>query len=562
MRVDHGARRSAGERGARRSQPAAIAAIAAGLTAAIAALACSPSPADRVLVVANGNSPVSQSIADYYAQRREVPATQRIELDVPLRDPALGDPADERISRADFVARIRDPIGAWLDEREWRDHIRIIVLAKGIPLRIEAAQPSPEVLLRDAEGASVDAELSLLFSGLDGRAGVAETPNPYYESPLPFDRFRAFHADAPLRYLVARLTGYQGDRDPETGVPAAVQALIDAPFEDAGRPPVADATGATGAPIWLIDQSDREVTEHAAANRALLDAAAAALRALGQRVEHDTGPRFVSDAGPIQGYASWGSNDPASPDAPTYGRIDGIEVPGRFAPRSIALDLVSTSARSFRAPPRYGQSLIADLLRLGAAGAAGHVQEPTLAGVARPHILFWHYARGATAIEAYYRSLPYLGWQNVWIGDPLMKLPAAWVAETREDRDGDGHADHSDNCLAQPNPLQRDSDGDGFGNRCDPDVDGDGVVTTSWGQTTPAHRRGDLEWIALAARQGQYDEKLDLDLDGVVDAADVSIATLWLFLPPGPSGLAAPPRGTAAARQPVIDPAAGSETGG
>ena len=96
------------------------------------------------------------------------------------------------------------------------------------------------------------------------------------------------------------------------------------------------------------------------------------------------------------------------------------------------------------------------------------------------------------AVEAFYRSIPYLGWTNVYIGDPLMTIPRA--SEGRNsDRDNDGVADSVDNCSAIPNPQQRDTNGDGFGNICDPDVDGDGIVTTSWGEIYPltqSRRRG------------------------------------------------------------------------
>ena len=42
------------------------------------------------------------------------------------------------------------------------------------------------------------------------------------------------------------------------------------------------------------------------------------------------------------------------------------------------------------------------------------------------------------------------------------------------DRDGDGVADGSDNCVKQPNADQADLDGDGDGDACDKDIDGDG----------------------------------------------------------------------------------------
>jgi len=66
------------------------------------------------------------------------------------------------------------------------------------------------------------------------------------------------------------------------------------------------------------------------------------------------------------------------------------------------------------------------------------------------------------------------------------------------------------------------------------------VVTTSWGEVFPSAVRGDLEQIALSARSQRYVANHDLDGDGDVDAGDVSIAHLSLFLPPGPSGLREP----------------------
>src|SRR5690606_31616807 len=170
------------------------------------------------------------------------------------------------------------------------------------------------------------------------------------------------------------------------------------------------------------------------------------------------------------------------------------------------------------------------------AGAAGNVFEPLLSGTARADVLFDAYFRGVPAIEAHYRAVPYLSWMNVWVGDPLLTWP--FEAPPTDDRDGDGIPDALDNCIRVPNPDQRDTDGDGFGNVCDADVDGDGRVTTSWGVISPPSQRGDLERIQLTIDAGAYDPHHDLNGDGVVDALDASWALMGIFQPPGPSGLA------------------------
>jgi hypothetical protein len=262
----------------------------------------------------------------------------------------------------------------------------------------------------------------------------------------------------------------------------------------------------------------------------MLAPTAAAMRALERPVVHDREPEMLHDLTGIAGYASWGSNDRQSPGPPFYGEVGPGRVPGSFTARAVAVDLVSTNARSFSEPTRYGQSLVADLIRLGAAGVAGHVYEPTLGGVPRPYLLLSAYARGAPAGEAYFRSVPYLGWTNVWIGDPLMQVVDP--AKTPADRDGDGVVDTGDNCLWMPNPGQRDTDDDGFGNLCDPDLDGDGRVEGP----DPEDPLADLSRLARSLRTGLYVPHHDLDGDGRVDERDLGIAQLYLGLPPGPSG--------------------------
>ncbi len=494
------------------------------LSALLLHTACSAERHPEVLVVVNGESPRSLAIGKYYMNRRGIPVSNLVRLSIALADPQLGDARHESISREGFDERVRGPIAEFLRRRDLVDTIEIIVTTKGVPLRIEGPEVPAKTLLRDSTRASVDAELSILFSGLIGSPGVADSVNPYYDSDLSLRDFRRAHPGAPLRYLVARLTGYQDRIDQETQLPLDVRRLIDAALE-----PVQPES------VWLIDLDPTLEPAMDAGNRVLLEPAAAGLAALSLALEQNDAPLFASDVNDIQGYASWGSNDGHDAGSGTYGEIAGRRYPGRFASRALAIDFVSTNARSFTHPPRYGQSLVADLIAGGVAGTSGHVFEPTLPAVARPHIVLRRYAEGVPAAEAFYRGIPYLGWVNVYIGDPLMRLDPAPAREDAADRDGDGIPDARDNCSALANPGQRDSDADGYGNLCDADVNGDGRVTTSWGESFPRGARGDIEWIALTASNGPYDPNYDLDGDGSVDARDVSIAQLSLFRAPGPS---------------------------
>jgi uncharacterized protein (TIGR03790 family) len=473
----------------------------------------------EVLVVVNDESAISRAIGEHYAASRGIPARNVVRLSIPLIDPTFTTWTHETVSRDRYERDIRDPIAAFLASEALPREIEIIVTTKGVPLRIREEGGPPDKPLERRNQASVDAELALLGSDLEGSPGLATSVNPYFGSEEPFGEWRRRHAHAPLRHLVARITGYEGALDAQTGIPADIAAMLAAARSD------------TGAGTYLVDEDPSQPVGRAAGNLVLLAPAAAALRALGLRVVHDRDETFRSDVSDLAGYASWGSNDVHDPGPPFYGHFGERVFPGRFGGRALAADLVSTNMRSFTRSQRYGQSLVADLIPLGVAGAAGYVYEPTLSAVVRPHLLFGAYARGVRAVEAYFRSVPFLGWTNAWVGDPLMRI-AHPVRGSPEDRDGDTVPDPLDNCLDLPNPLQRDSDADGFGNLCDADFDGDGRVGTSYG----ALPLGDIDRLERAVALGLYVPRLDLDGDGAVDGTDLAIAAIGLYLPPGPSG--------------------------
>jgi hypothetical protein len=105
------------------------------------------------------------------------------------------------------------------------------------------------------------------------------------------------------------------------------------------------------------------------------------------------------------------------------------------------------------------------------------------------------------------------------------------------DADGDAVPDAFDVCLLDPDPQQADTDHDGYGNACDPDLDGDGAVGLS---DFAAVRMA----FGSALGDARYDADADFDADGAVGLTDFGLLRSRFGSEPGPSGLAcagAPP---------------------
>ena len=83
--------------------------------------------AENVLLVANDASAVSQQIADYYARKRAIPASQVLRIRAPVA---------EEIDRTTFTRAIEAPISEWLTRHRAQDRILYIVLTKDVPLNI------------------------------------------------------------------------------------------------------------------------------------------------------------------------------------------------------------------------------------------------------------------------------------------------------------------------------------------------------------------------------------------------------------------------------------------
>ena len=94
--------------------------------------------------------------------------------------------------------------------------------------------------------------------------------------------------------------------------------------------------------------------------------------------------------------------------------------------------------------------------------------------------------------------------------------------EFNNDYDCDGIPNHLDNCPFDYNPNQRDTDGDGVGDVCDDDIDGDGVknpigIVDDSGNIVISKRVDDMDNCPLVYNPNQSDS----NGNGIGDACDV-----------------------------------------
>jgi uncharacterized protein (TIGR03790 family) len=354
---------------------------------------------ENVLLVVNRESNDSKAVAQYYRERRGIPAENVC---------TIRTLDEEVIARVHFEDEIRKPVLGCLAKRHLQDRVLYIVLTRGVPLKIKAEE-------NESDRASVDSELTLAYQDLLGvsRRYAGPAPNPYC-APHAAGRFVRFsHRDFPI-YLVTRLDGYNV---------ADVRALIDRGIA-AGQPETA-ARARDGRFVLDLNYDD-----NAQGNKWLREAAAK-LREAGiseSRVRLETSQVFLAGEKDVLGYASWGSNDRAN-----FSRF----LRNTWVNGALAMEFVSTDARTFTRPPEKWnigkwsdppgsffagspQSLLGDYIQEGVTGVAGNVYEPYLSACARPQILFPAYVRGHNLAESFYAALPFLSWQTVVIGDPLV----------------------------------------------------------------------------------------------------------------------------------------------
>ena len=401
--------------------------------------------ASRVLVVYNSNSMVSDSVMQYYVAARGIPHPQNV-VGLPLtrRDITINgvthpviiaqetdiirDSINHQLNNGTksfhawryYLDYVATPIRDWITAHNLTSTIRYIVLCKGVPFKIQANADGSD----DPGNLTVDGLLCILNTeNYDSLITNEVYPigiisNPYNDVDQNYTMEYRFLPDhfttswhgytVKLSYLVSHLDGISYD---------VVKGIIDRSIEP----------DMSGTAAWIIDDDLTWSGGHFADARDKLEE-------LGFNVFYDHSDTWITSYPEIViGFTSWG----------THAEDGNCEwEDSAWVKDSLHFDLANGSVfntyESFngnslttlnwryvtRPNPNchHTQGLATQFTEIGGTGTMGHAWEPGGGGIIENQIFFPAYQMGYNLVDAFYQGLPHLAWENVLVGDPLVRI--------------------------------------------------------------------------------------------------------------------------------------------
>ncbi len=360
------------------------------------AIFCQAVNYDDVAVIVNQQSPVSQQIASYFREKRDIPEKNMIYISCP---------DEESIDSIGFE-EIRKQIEDQILQKGLAGSVNYLVTTKGIPFNV--AKSGCEGVNGVRYCSSFDSELSLILSPWSDQILFSSTViNPYYGKSSHFSR-----ADYSI-FLVTRLDAYSFDD---------VKKLID----HSGPDITVDKTYAK----FIIDfsylsQTDSLITKMFSD---FVQPAIQVLNSKGWKVDFDPEPAMVLNEDHVFGYYS--INYQPSNKVLNYKWLDG----------SISEIFLSSGNLTFNKEMNYLNELsIPDLTAEGATSSIGYVNAPYFATVDQINDFYQRYLDenvhpAYNLAESYFMAMPVLSNQEIIIGDPKTSLhieQSSGIAETK-----------------------------------------------------------------------------------------------------------------------------------
>lgn len=362
-----------------------------------------PGP-DSTLLVINRRSEESVRIAQAYVESRFIPKDLQCEIEV---DPVV------TINHELFYNQIVLPILNCVDR--YPERIEAIVLTRGTPLRVlinsEAfSSPSPPLTLSSASLLSV-AQSRLAGSSLASPQNASEyaeviscTNNmpcwsPKILNPWRFGHFspRWFEINQGIQWAPLWVSRLDADSEENTLALIGRAVASDQEYSDEQLP-------TEGITVLMAGADPAR-----AALDFEYDALALALQELGDEVLQVPFDRDYSTEQTISALITGSA------------QLGQVIEGNTYVPGAIIDNLTSFGAHPHNFDPNQAevQASISRWIASGASGAHGTTDEP-LNNSFPSRAFLLDYRKGASLVEAFSRHIPFLAWQNVIIGDPMM----------------------------------------------------------------------------------------------------------------------------------------------
>ncbi len=395
-----------------------------------------------VLVVYNADIPEDLDLANYYMS----PRTGRgLHPDFKL-GLHLG-AYSATIARDDYESQIRTPVENFiLDHEDIAGSISYLLLLKGLPHQIPGANEfdgASSPLRSNSTFSSVDSELCVLYSQPPAINFVWNAES--YEQFTPSDRTFYLQEDTGEFYAMQYRTTWR-DPNAESYEMHTLDFLVGrlSAYTYAEAKLLVDrslAASAPGATDWVVFDSCDErkaldtmvdpvwpyATGAENSGEELLSAAGINVFAdvTSERIVNGSASLPESFTNSVIGYAGWGVNHTGGSYASGTEYILK-DLGWNYAPGAVFMSYESFNGTDFDDSDgisRRGQGQICDFIRLGGTVAIGNAYEPFSFGVGDERWVFDRYLHhGDYWIEAAYKGLRVVSWQEVVVGDPLCRL--------------------------------------------------------------------------------------------------------------------------------------------